>query len=98
MKAVRALLAFATCLVTVPLACASNGGGFSDIEAGAGDDSGNKTPETGGKAEGGDAGCTGGLMMCAGSCVNTQTDMANCGKCSNPCTGDTSCSGGMCKM
>jgi RHS repeat-associated protein len=46
---------------------------------------------------GGDAGactCPSGLTACAGACVNTQSDPANCGGCSNACAPGSTCAGG----
>ncbi len=42
-----------------------------------------------------DVGCGGGLTMCGGACVDTQTDDAHCGACGVGCTGGT-CTAGAC--
>jgi hypothetical protein len=88
MKPLRALIALASCLIALPVACANSTGSVGDVDSGGG-----------GGGDGGGGGCTAaGSMECSGSCVDTQTDNANCGKCANPCTGSTTCSAGMCTM
>ena len=41
--------------------------------------------------------CTGGLTLCGGNCVNTQTDNSFCGSCTNACTGGRTCVSGVCQ-
>jgi alpha-tubulin suppressor-like RCC1 family protein len=40
--------------------------------------------------------CTPPQTLCNGTCVNTQTDPANCGACGNVCPGGNTCQSGMC--
>ena len=40
--------------------------------------------------------CPPGFTKCNGACVNLQTDSANCGACSNVCSGDSGCTNGAC--
>lgn len=42
--------------------------------------------------------CDSGLTECDGSCVDLETDEANCGQCGDPCTGDELCAGGVCEV
>ncbi len=48
------------------------------------------TPDTG-------SGCPAGETMCAGGCVDTNTNNDHCGRCNNACRGRTSCMDGMCQ-
>ncbi|MBW2463085.1 MAG: hypothetical protein JRH11_15655 [Deltaproteobacteria bacterium] len=41
--------------------------------------------------------CSSGLTSCGGGCVNTRTDLDNCGTCGNRCALDESCSSGSCE-
>ena len=38
----------------------------------------------------------GGLQLCSGSCVDTSTDIYNCGTCGNACGGGEACCAGLC--
>lgn len=40
--------------------------------------------------------CVDGLTLCAGACVETTSDGANCGTCGHACAAGTVCSGGAC--
>ncbi|RDW58590.1 hypothetical protein BP6252_13066 [Coleophoma cylindrospora] len=40
--------------------------------------------------------CVATFTDCTGLCVDTQTDLANCGACGNICTGDRTCDAGSC--
>jgi hypothetical protein len=40
--------------------------------------------------------CTGGTTLCGASCVDLNTDAANCGVCGTACTGPYSCESGIC--
>ena len=40
--------------------------------------------------------CPTGQEACGGQCVDTTTDLANCGGCGNACAGGTACQGGVC--
>ena len=45
--------------------------------------------------------CTGGLLDCNGECVDTSSDMQNCGSCGNTCSyahAQATCSEGICSM
>jgi len=41
--------------------------------------------------------CTGGKQKCSGTCVNTDTDTKNCGKCGNACKANWVCQSGFCR-
>jgi hypothetical protein len=46
-------------------------------------------------------GCQSGLTCCGGSCVDTSTDLGNCGGCAKPCSfpnATVSCTGGACTL
>ncbi|MEZ4411031.1 MAG: MXAN_6577-like cysteine-rich protein, partial [Polyangiales bacterium] len=40
--------------------------------------------------------CATGATLCANTCVNTQTDAANCGACGTVCSGGATCTAGRC--
>jgi hypothetical protein len=40
--------------------------------------------------------CAPGLMMCSGTCLNTQFDRNNCGACGAVCASNQLCNLGMC--
>jgi uncharacterized protein (TIGR03382 family) len=44
----------------------------------------------------GTCGCSGGLTACGTACVNTQSDVNNCGSCNHPCTAPQVCAAGTC--
>jgi hypothetical protein len=44
----------------------------------------------------GTCGCSGGLTACGTACVNTQSDVQNCGGCDHPCTSPQVCAAGSC--
>lgn len=44
-----------------------------------------------------DASCTAGQMLCGATCVDLQTDPANCGRCGHDCCGGA-CDGGACQV
>ena len=73
------------------------GGGGSDPDAGGGTpgkDSGGGTP---GKDSGGGPTCNN--TLCSGKCIDTKTDVSNCGSCGNACgggSGSWSCVAGAC--
>ena len=86
---------------------ATDGGLFADAHIGAHDtgtivfiDSTTPPSHDTGTTPSGDTGttggCTGGTMLCAGSCVDTTTNLDNCGTCGNACTTGQSCSAGVC--
>ncbi len=42
--------------------------------------------------------CTGGTVLCGGSCANLQTSSTNCGACGNACASGMECSAGRCVL
>jgi hypothetical protein len=50
----------------------------------------------GGKCKHGRCRCTGGLKLCGGTCVDTQTDAAHCGGCGLACHTMQTCEAGDC--
>jgi hypothetical protein len=45
---------------------------------------------------GGTCGCSSGLTLCSGSCVNLSTDVNNCGSCGHLCASGQTCTSGVC--
>jgi len=91
--------------VVVPLllasACASDpespspgGGGHS---AGGTGGAGSMGGTGGAGGSGGGAACAPPLSDCSGSCVDSQTDPANCGSCGSSCAANEICAGGSCE-
>jgi hypothetical protein len=72
-------------------ASGSSGDGAGGSSAGGGAGTGN----TGGSAGSG-ATCGAGTMDCSGTCINVNTDNANCGMCGKACAGDQTCQNGAC--
>ncbi len=52
----------------------------------------------GGKKNGGGSNCTGGTVLCNGTCVDFQTDASNCGACGAPCPVPQSCIAAQCVL
>ena len=44
-----------------------------------------------------DGGCPAGRTACSNACVDTQTDVANCGSCGNKCAANALCQKGACQ-
>lgn len=52
----------------------------------------------GGSSSRSNPGCLGNSTACSGTCVDLQTDSANCGACGSACASGTGCSGGKCSL
>ncbi len=66
-------------------------GGFAYDAADPRVDAGYRDPQ------GGDGGCPAPNQVCGGKCVATSSDVTNCGKCGNACTGvGATCTAGTC--
>jgi hypothetical protein len=69
----------------------SSGGGSPIADASVDHDPGYRDPHQT------DAGCTAPNLVCNGTCVAVGSDLSNCGKCGNQCTGPgATCVAGLC--
>jgi predicted chitinase len=58
---------------------------------------GGQLPADGGSSGGAPTGCVGGLTLCNNICVDTSTDINNCGTCGRSCGAGAVCEGGTCQ-
>ncbi len=77
---------------------ATGGTGATGGYGGAPDPCGNVTCNAPANCLNGKCWCPGGLHYCGGACVDTQTDLSNCGVCGHACQSGADCIAGQCQM